>query len=90
MTDSGDHMNYDVAVSGMTGDGTVTASLVAGVAMMRLTMRTPPPRVRITTYNLYHPRGALYYPADCGLIVLAALNGRGYIDVTYSGHGERG
>ncbi len=32
VTDTGDHMHYDVVVSGMTGSGTVTASLAAGVA----------------------------------------------------------
>jgi hypothetical protein len=32
VTDSGDHMTYDVAVSGMTRDGTVTAAIAAGVA----------------------------------------------------------
>ena len=31
VTDSGDHMTYDVAVSGMTGNGTVTADIPAGI-----------------------------------------------------------
>jgi len=32
VTDSGDHMTYDVAVSGMSSDGTVTASISVGRA----------------------------------------------------------
>ena len=32
ITDSGDHATYDVAVSGMTGTGTVTVSIPAGAA----------------------------------------------------------
>ena len=32
VTDSGDHMTYDVAVSGMIGSGAVTAIIPAGAA----------------------------------------------------------
>jgi ELWxxDGT repeat protein len=88
----GDGTTYHVTVTGMTGSGTVIATIRAGVAqdIVGRSNRASTSTDNSVLYDALSPTANLVDPANGGSISETVINGRHYLDVSFSEPGGSG